>query len=132
VYAAPKHMPLSQYCTKNAVLTMLQESLVLYKLILSCSFFQSYTATIFKPTQQNSSGRFRVGRFGLEIWNIGDDMIISVEIAVSSISFKVLQLHLVQERFAYVLRVAFFHIMLAFGAFKSLQSNCVAKQLLKI
>ncbi len=59
-------------------------------------------------------------------------MIISMEIAVSSISNKVLQLHLVQERFAYVLRVAFFHIMLAFGALKSLQSNCVAKQLLKI
>ncbi len=56
----------------------------------------SYTATIFKPTQQNSSGRLRVGRFGLEIWNIGDDMIISMEIAVSSISNKFLQLHLVQ------------------------------------
>jgi hypothetical protein len=35
-------------------------------------------------------------------------MIISMEIAVSSISNKVLQLHLVQERFAYVLRVALF------------------------
>ncbi len=60
------------------------------------SIFSSYTATIFKPTQQNSSGQLRVGRFGLEIWNIGDDTIISMEIAVSSISNKVLQLHLVQ------------------------------------
>jgi hypothetical protein len=43
------------------------------------------------------SGRLRDGRFGLEIWNKGDDMIISIEISVSSISNKVLQLHLVQE-----------------------------------
>jgi hypothetical protein len=58
----------------------------------------SYIATIFKPTHQNSSGRLRVGGFGVEIWNIGDDMIISMETAVSSISNKVLQLHLVQSR----------------------------------
>jgi hypothetical protein len=61
-------MLLSQYCTKNAVLTMLQESLVLYKLILSGSFFPSYTATIFKPTQQTR-------RDGLEseglVWKSG-------------------------------------------------------------
>ncbi len=37
-------------------------------------FFSSYTATIFKTTNQNTSDRLRVGGFGLEIWNIGDDM----------------------------------------------------------
>jgi hypothetical protein len=35
----------------------------------------SYTATIFKPTSSNTSDRLRVGGFGLEIWNIGEDMI---------------------------------------------------------
>jgi hypothetical protein len=39
------------------------------------AFFRPYTATIFKPTNQNTSGRLRVGGFGLEIWNIGDGMI---------------------------------------------------------
>jgi hypothetical protein len=34
---------------------------------------------------------------GLEILNIGDDMIINTETAVSSISNKVMQLHLLQE-----------------------------------
>ncbi len=58
---------------------------------------------LFKPTQHNSSGRLRVGTFGLEIWNIGEDMIISMEIAVSSISNKVLQLHLVQETYLYAI-----------------------------
>jgi hypothetical protein len=36
----------------------------------------SYTATIVKPTSQNTSDRLRYGGFGLEIWNIGDDMIL--------------------------------------------------------
>ncbi len=39
------------------------------------TFFPPYTATIFKPTKQITSGRLRVGGFGLEIWNIGNDMI---------------------------------------------------------
>jgi hypothetical protein len=46
----------------------------------------------FKPTNKNSSGRLRVGGFGLEIWNIGVYMIINTETAVSSISNKVVQL----------------------------------------
>ncbi len=37
--------------------------------------FSSDTATIFKPTNQSTSGRLRVGGVGLEIWYIGDDMI---------------------------------------------------------
>jgi hypothetical protein len=36
---------------------------------------KNFFGTNFKPTNQNSSGRLRVSGLGLEIWNIGDDMI---------------------------------------------------------